>query len=260
MPTWNPAQYLKFGDERTQPCRDLVRRLRLENPRTIVDLGCGPGNSTQVLSARWPQAEITGVDSSEGMIETARKSSAKIAWSVGDIATWEPPVPFDLVFSNAALQWVPNHARILPGLFSRVAAGGALAFQVPANLDAPAHEAMRGLAASSRWKTRFPHAVREWFVDEPAFYYDLLAPTAAQVEVWTTDYFHVMAGPEAIVEWYRGTGLRPYLDPLAPGEQEQFAAEYLEKIAPAYPRRADGRVLFPFHRLFVMAYRDGAVR
>jgi trans-aconitate 2-methyltransferase len=261
MPTWNPAQYLKFDDERTQPCRDLTQRIRLEKPRTIVDLGCGPGNSTQVLAARWPDAVITGIDSSKEMIVSARKSDAKIAWKVDDIGSWRAEEPVDIIFSNAAFQWVPDHGRVLPRLLAEVVPGGALAFQVPANIDAPAHEAMRELAASPNWKARFPKSVREWFVHAPAFYYDLLAPAASRVEMWTTDYLHVLDGPESIVEWYRGTGLRPFLDALEPAERERFAADYLERIARAYPRQPNGRVLFPFHRLFVIAYRgDGAVR
>jgi trans-aconitate 2-methyltransferase len=232
----------------------------LENPRTVIDLGCGPGNSTRVLAVRWPQAMLTGVDSSTEMIETARKSGEKIAWNVGDIATWRAAKPVDLLFSNAALNWVPDHGQVLPRLFDQVAPGGAFAFQVPANIGAAAHAAMRELAAAPKWKAHFPDGVREWFVHEPAFYYDLLSAAAARVEIWTTDYFHVMSGPEAIVEWYRGTGLRPFLERLGPEEQDRFCADYLEAITPVYPRRPDGRVLFPFHRLFVIAYRAREIR
>jgi trans-aconitate 2-methyltransferase len=256
MPAWNPAQYLKFQNERTQPCRDLVARIALENPQRIVDLGCGPGNSTEVLAARWPRARITGVDSSAEMIRTAREKFSDRDWQQGDIAAWAANDPADLIFSNAALNWVPHHERVVPHLFAQVAAGGVLAWQVPANLDAPAHALMRKLAASETWRPHFAERVREWFVNEPAFYYDLLAPHAARIEIWLTDYLHVMDSPAAIVEWYKGTGLRPFLEKLAlPADQERFLADYLREIDVTYSRQPDGRVLFPFRRLFVIAQR-----
>jgi trans-aconitate 2-methyltransferase len=254
MPTWNPDQYLKFQDERTRPCRDLVARIALENPRRIVDLGCGPGNSTAVLAGRWPQAAITGVDHSADMIRAAREKYPAVFWQQGDLASWTAPAPVDLVFSNAALNWVPDHARVVPHLFAQLAPGGALAWQVPCNMDAPAHRLMRELAASAAWRGHFTENVREWFVHEPPFYYDLLAPLAGHVELWRTEYLHVMEGPGAIVEWYRGTGLRPFLDRLvSSAEQDRFLSDYLREIESAYPRQPDGRVLFPFHRQFVIA-------
>jgi len=214
MPTWNPEQYLKFDDERTRPCRDLVARIALDHPRRIVDLGCGPGNSTAVLAQRWPDAILTGVDRSAEMICAARHKSPHLQWEESDISTWTACEPFDLVFSNAALQWVPDHHLTVPRLFGMVGPGGALAWQVPANLDAPAHHLMRELAASPPWRGHFGETVREWFVHPPHFYYDLLAPWAAHVDLWMTEYFHIVESPAAIVEWYQGTGLRPFLDRL----------------------------------------------
>jgi trans-aconitate 2-methyltransferase len=256
MPPWNPGQYLKFDEERTRPCRDLVQRIGLKNPRRIIDLGCGPGNSTGVLAEHWPEAAITGLDHSEEMIRAAREKYPHGKWERGGIAAWNPGETFDLIFSNAALQWVPDHAAVLPRLFGHVAPGGALAWQVPANIDAPAHQLMRDIASVSRWRARFPEKVREWFVHEPAFYYDLLAATAERLDLWSTDYLHVVDGPSAIVEWYRGTGLRPFLDLLAgPAEKEEFLSNYLREIAKAYPRQSDGRVLFLFRRFFAIAYR-----
>lgn len=256
---WNPDQYLRFAEQRTQPCRDLAARVDVAEPRTVIDLGCGPANSTQVLAKRWPHAELTGLDSSPQMIEAARRDLPGCRWLVGDIAAWsaDETDPFDVVFSNAALQWVPDHAAVYPRLMGQVAPSGALAVQVPFNYDAPPHRAARHLAASATWRERFPPAgVREWHVEPAARYYDLLAPHAARVDLWETEYVHVMPDPEAIVEWYKGTGLRPYLDALTdPIVRERFLAEYLEIIRPAYPPRADGRVLFPFRRLFVVAYR-----
>lgn len=253
MPSWDAGQYLQFADERTRPCRDLAARVAL-SPRRVVDLGCGPGNSTAVLMERWPEAEITGVDSSAAMIETAREAHPARTWLTGDIAEWTSDPPCDLVFSNAALQWVPDHGSLFPRLTKQVAPGGALAVQVPANFHAAAHTLMRELAYSKVWSGHFPERVREWFVHEPAFYYDAVAPLAQRVDVWTTEYVHVMDSARAIVEWYKGTGLRPFLDVLSAADRERFLSEYGALLAEAYPKRADGRVLFPFLRLFVIAY------
>jgi trans-aconitate 2-methyltransferase len=256
MPTWNADQYLRFANERTRPCRDLAAAILLEAPRRIVDLGCGPGNSTAVLAARWPGAAIVGLDSSEAMIAAARKDAPERTWILGDIASWTNDAPFDLVFANAALQWVPDHARTYPRLFAQVAPGGALAVQVPCNFDAKAHEAMRAIAARPAWRPYFGSGVREWNVHPSSFYYDLLAPHAARLDVWETEYLHVLPNASAIVDWYKGTGLRPFLEPLPDeGVRERFLAEYLEAVTAAYPAQSDGRVLFPFRRLFVVAYR-----
>ena len=252
MPSWSPAQYLKFGEERTRPCRELSARVDLTAPRHIIDLGCGPGNSTDVLAQRWPDAEITGLDNSPRMIETARAERPGWRWVAEDITEWAASHGdiFDLVFSNAALQWLPDHAGLLPRLIERVASGGALAFQMPAH-DSPAHDLMRRIASARRLR------VNEWHSHEPAFYYDTVAPWSSRVDVWTTEYQHVMPNAEGIVEWYRGTGLRPYLEALATdAERSQFEAELLAGFRVLYPERADGRVLFPFRRIFAVAYRD----
>ncbi len=260
MPTWNADQYLKFANERTQPSRDLVARIRLDAPRRIVDLGCGPGNSTRILVARWPAAAVSGLDSSPAMIEAAHRDYPGQDWSVGDITAWAAASgeAFDLVFANAALQWVPDHDTLYPALFDRVAPGGALAIQVPANREAPAHAQMRALAESDAWRPHFPPAgVREWRVQDVGFYYDRLVGAAARIDLWYTDYMHVMESPAAIVEWYKGTGLRPFLDALpSDNHRERFLAAYLKGIRPYYPPQADGKVLFPFRRLFLVAYRS----
>ncbi len=258
--TWNAAQYLRFADERTRPCRDLAARIAL-SPGTAADLGCGPGNSTAVLAERWPEAAVTGIDSSSEMLARARRDHPAIRWEEADIATWpdadrNPGRTYDLVFSNAALQWVPDHAALLPRLFSRVAEGGALAAQVPADIEAPAHRLMRELAATERWRRFFPEPPREWHVHAPEFYYDVLASHAERLDLWASDYFHVMEGAAAIAEWYRGTGLRPFLDALPDAaERERFAADYAALLPREFPARADGKVLFPFRRLFLIAYR-----
>lgn len=256
MPSWNADQYLRFAAERTRPCRDLVTAVDLDEPRRIIDLGCGPGNSTAVLAQRWKQAEIMGLDSSEAMIATARKDAPGRDFVVGDIGSWSPETPFDLIFSNAALQWVENHKTLYPRLLSFVVPGGALAVQVPCNMNAPAHEVMRETAQRPEFNSFFGDGVREWHVHEAAFYYDVLAPHAARVDIWTTEYLHILPNAQAIVEWYKGTGLRPFLDRLSDSQlRSQFLEVYEEAITRAYPARPDGKVILPFQRLFVVAYR-----
>jgi len=256
MPSWNSRLYLQFAAERTWPARELAARLAVENPRRVIDLGCGAGNSTAVLAERWPEAELTGLDSSPEMLATARKDHPNWKWIEGDIASWKADAPFDVVFSNAALQWVGEHRTLYPHLLGQVAPGGALAVQVPANFDAPPHRLMRELGASPAWRGHFPSPPPEWHSEEPAFYYDVLAGKAARLDIWTTEYQQVMESVDAIVEWYQGTGLRPWLDALpSPAERNRFLADYRALLAPAFPPRSDGRVLFPFRRLFVVAYK-----
>ena len=257
MPTWNPDQYLKFSDERTRPCRDLAARLAVVEPRAIIDLGCGPGNSTAVLAERWPLASITGLDSSAEMIRKAGAAYPKLHWMTGDITAWsrESGPAFDIVFSNAALQWAPDHAGLFPRLLNRVSPGGALAVQMPANLDAPTQLLMRELAVQPRWRDRLAE-VTNWWSHDFRFYYDALSRHAAAIELWASEYVAMMDGVEAIVEWYRGTGLRPYLDVLGEGPDGQaFLEEYRALLGPAYPVHADGKALFPFRRIFIVAYR-----
>jgi trans-aconitate 2-methyltransferase len=249
MPTWHPTQYLKFSEERTRPCRDLAARIDLADPPRVIDLGCGPGNSTEVLVDRWPAAEITGLDSSPDMIAKARTAHPEWQWVTGEIAQWaEGGEVYDVVFSNAALQWVPDHASVFPKLLRRAAA---LAAQIPGNWDGPAHRAMREVAKGFT----FQREVREWHSHAAAFYYDLLAPHAARLDLWETEYIHIIDGAEAIVEWYKGTGMRPFLEALpADAERDRFSGEYLDAIRAAYPPQPDGKVLFPFRRIFLVAY------
>jgi len=258
MPSWIPDQYLKFKEERTRPCHDLAGRIFVERVRRVADLGCGPGNSTEVLAKRWPDAEFTGVDNAAAMIDTARREQPKHQWIERDIAEWAVAESrlFDVVFSNAALQWVPNHETIMPGLLARTAPNGVLAFQVPANFDAPAHRLMRSMASSAAWLGEVADRVREWHVHDMSYYYDLLAPYCSRIDAWDTEYFQILPDAAAIVEWYRGTGLRPFLDTLPTDtERERFVDQYAEGIRRLYPPRPDGRVLFPFLRRFVIAYK-----
>jgi len=260
MPTWDAKQYLRFNDLRTRPCRELADRIAIESPKRVIDLGCGPGNSTSVLAERWPESGLTGPDSSPEMIAAARKAPPHWTWCVGDIAAWASggQQTYDIVFSNAALQWVSDHTVLFPRLLTHVAVGGALAIQMPANFGSPAHLIMRDLAASRPWRDHFPaDGVREWHVHDLAAYHDMLAPIAAAVDFWQTEYLHVMESAAAIVEWYKGTGLRPFLDALANDKQRSdFTAEYLERIQRSYPVRKDGRIIFPFLRMFLIAYQQ----
>lgn len=259
MAAWDPAQYLQFERERTQPCRDLVARLEGGPYRRIVDLGCGPGTSTAVLRARWPDAAVTGIDRSAAMLERARASDPAVTWLEDDLGRWTPEGPFDLVFSNAALQWLPDHGTLFPRLFDAVAPGGALAVQMPANDGAPYLRAVARLRARPEWRPYRPEAGSEIGIESAEFYYDLLAPRARRVDLWDTRYVHDLAGPDAIVAWTTGTGLRPWLAAL-PDEahRQRFLGQYRAAIARLYPPTADGKVLFPFVRRFVVAYRDAA--
>jgi trans-aconitate 2-methyltransferase len=256
MAAWDPAQYLRFERERTQPCRDLVARIELTDPKRIVDLGCGPGNSTAVLRARWPKAEVVGVDRSTEMLANARRSDPTVRWVEADASTWAPDEPVDLLFSNAALQWLPDHDHLFPRLMRLVAPGGAFAVQMPANTDEPYQLAAARLSASAAWSPFLQNLDLDFETDPPQFYFDHLAPTARRVDLWDTRYVHVLASPDDVVEWIVGTGLRPVLAAL-PDEahRERFLTEYRAEIRRVYPAHSGGRVLFPFLRRFFVAYR-----
>jgi trans-aconitate 2-methyltransferase len=256
MPSWEAQLYLRFADERTQPARDLTYRIVVPNARRIVDLGCGPGNSTAVLRARWPEAQVVGLDSSQAMIDAARAEYPTGEWLLGDVATWRAAEPFDVVFANAVLHWVPDHAALFPRLLAQVAAGGALAVQMPVHHDSLLRRLIERVADDATWRSRMGAALTAMIRERPPFYYDLLQPHAARVELWATAYYHQLDGPAAIVDWVRGTGLRPFLDALdGDDERARFEQLLLGEVAAAYQRHPDGRVLFPFRRLFVIAYR-----
>ena len=253
MYSWDSGQYLRFANERTQPALDLVARIGLEVPRRIVDLGCGPGNSTAILKARWREAEVTGLDSDADMLKAARRDHPGIAFAAADIAEWLPDQPYDLVFSNAALQWVGDHERLLPRLFNAVAQGGALAVQMPRNHDFQTHALMRQVAAEGPWGDRLAGARAPSPVQPPEFYYDCLAPRSVGFAIWETNYIQIMDGPDAIVSWLMGTGLRPFLARLSPDEQPVFLDRYNALLTGAFPPRADGKVMLPYPRLFFIA-------
>jgi trans-aconitate 2-methyltransferase len=254
MADWNPALYRRFESERTRPAVELLARVPLVQARRVVDLGCGPGNSTELLAARYPGADIVGIDSSDAMLASARERLPGLRFERADVAVWQPAAAPELIFANAVLQWVPGHERLFPRLFSLLAPGGVLAVQMPDNLDEPSHRAMRDVAARTPWSAHLgaAAALRERPLAAGA-YYDLLARGAASVDVWHTVYRHPMASPEAIVDWLRSTGLKVFVDALPPAERAGYLAAYLERIAAAYPARSDGLRLLDFPRLFIVA-------
>ena len=255
MPQWDAGTYLKFANERTQPSIDLVQRINIQNPKRIIDLGCGPGNSTEALRRRWPDAAITGLDNSQRMIDAAREACPDGDWVVGDAGSWQAAVPFDLVFSNAMLHWLPNHAEVCTHLLRQVAPAGALAVQLPAHYDSPLHREIFEVSRDPAWNDRMQNARTAVTCEHPSFYYDTFGPMTSHLDLWETTYYHTVAGPEAVIEWFRGTGLRPFLEALSADERPRFEQLLLERYERTYPRRTSGQVLFPFRRLFFVAYR-----
>jgi trans-aconitate 2-methyltransferase len=256
MSDWSASQYLKFEDERTRPPRDLIAQIPLARANRVIDMGCGPGNSTELLLARYPEAEVIGLDSSPNMLGQARARLPQCQFIEADLSTWSPPNGTDVLFANAVFQWVPDHPVVLRRLTEALPAGGVLAVQMPDNTDEPALALMREVASRGPWakSAGVNHAARDE-LPRPADYYDLLKPVAARLDIWHTVYNHVMGGPEAIVEWFKGSALRPFLAALDPAMGGEFLAAYLEAIKPHYRPRYDGKVLLPFPRLFIVAVR-----
>ena len=257
MATWNPDLYLKFKNERTQPSSDLVARIENLAPSSILDLGCGPGNSTQVLRTRWPDAHITGLDSSTQMIAKAKSDYPDNHWLVADAVRWKPEKPFDLVYSNAVLQWIPDHQSLPPSLSGWVAPKGALAVQIPANYDCPLYQAVLSVSAKQPWSQTMAGLEKRLHYHDASFYYPLLSALFPRVFLWYTTYYHVMDSHQALLEWYAGSALKPYLDSLSSDDaRQQFTAEILATCKSDYPVEKDGKVLFPFKRLFFLVYKD----
>ena len=253
MSKWEPEQYLKFQGERTQPAIDLASRIDL-CPESIIDIGCGPGNSTFVLRAKWAKAKIIGLDSSEEMIEKARKDYPNEQWMLGDASCLKMEEDYDLVFSNAAIQWVPDHARLIPSLFRMVRPGGALAVQVPANYDSPLHEALLNTVRDDRWRGLLGEFKDMVIYHDADFYYDLLAPIAKSVQIWVTSYYHVLSSQYELIEWYKSTGMKPFLQRLPDDDlRAKFEMEVLDRCRQFYPVHSGGNVLYPFKRLFFIA-------
>lgn len=253
--TWSAKQYSTFENERTRPVRDLLAALPDRDVRLAVDLGCGPGNSTEVLAERFTDAVVTGIDSSADMIAAARQRLPSLQFDLADIHAWNPSEHFDVILANASLQWLPDHDRLYPSLVGKLAAGGCLAVQTPDNLEEPAHVLARAVASDQQWADKIgqlkplPRHSANW-------YYEILQTHCSRVDVWRTTYYHALAGgAAAVVEWFKGSALRPFLEPLENAERTAFLERYQDAIEKAYPSLENGTVLLPFPRLFIVAQR-----
>jgi trans-aconitate 2-methyltransferase len=261
--SWSAAQYRKFEAERNRPILDLLAQVTIENARIAADIGCGPGNSTEFLQNHLAGARVIGIDSAPDMIAAARKRLPGTTFELADISIWADsgddsgahPGPFDVIFANASLQWVPDHETLFLKLLAKLRPGGRLAVQMPDNLDEPAHRLMRQIAADGPWSELLAEAASARANRQTAgWYYALLREAAGRVDVWQTTYLHALAGgANAVVEWFKGTGLRPFIDPLDEVERAEFLDRYREAVARAYPALPDGTVLLPFPRLFIVA-------
>jgi trans-aconitate 2-methyltransferase len=250
---WDPAQYLKFAGPRLRPALDLLQRIDLESPATVYDLGAGAGNVTRLIAARWPGARIVGVDGSAEMLAKAAAENPGIEWRQADLGKWQPDRPADLIYSNAALHWLDDHDRLFPAVFAGLAPKGVLAVQIPRNFGAPSHTSITETALRGPWRSRLEPLLRPSPVAEPGFYYDLLAPLAASLDIWETEYLQVLEGENPVKEWTKGTWLSPLLAALDEPERSRFEAAYAEQVAAAYPPRGDGKTLVPFRRMFLIA-------
>lgn len=269
MPIWDPGQYLRFADERGRPFRDLLARVGAVGPATVVDLGCGPGNLTAVLAGRWPDAEVTGVDSSAPMVDAARaRGDGRVAFRVGDVRDWAPPRPVDVLITNATLQWVPDHLPLLARwVTGALAPDGWLALQVPGNFAAPSHRALQQLMAAPPYAGVLGGGAERAAAPGAAAYLDALVAAGAElpgglaVDVWKTTYHHLLPGTDPVLQWLLGTGARPAVQALAAVDAdlaEAFTTELADLLRAAYPPGPGGTVL-PFHRVFAVAHRrDGA--
>jgi len=251
--TWDPERYLRFADERGRPFVEMVGRVAADAPRTVVDLGCGPGNLTALLKQRWPSAQVTGLDSSPEMIATARDRDDGVAYDVADLRDWRPSIPVDVLVSNATLQWVPDHIALLPSLVEAVRPGGWFAFQVPANFDEPSHTIRRELAATPPYDAQTA-GVATPDAHDAATYLRALQPLVTSVDAWETTYLHVLHGEDPVFTWVSGTGARPTLQALDESLRPRFEDEFKRRLRAAYPDDGSGVVL-PFRRVFVVVQR-----
>jgi trans-aconitate 2-methyltransferase len=251
---WDPAQYSRFAAKRDRPFFDLTSRIDAIAPRHVVDIGCGQGHLTARLAQRWPQASVEGFDSSPEMIADAAGLPG-VTFSVADAANWQPPADVDVIVSNAALQWVPDHQQLIARWSSALPSGGWVAVQVPGNFDLPSHALMRRLAGEKQWATKLqgvlPHTDA---VGTPESYAKVLLDAGLDADVWETTYVHVLPGDDPVLEWIRGTGLRPILAALSPPDAEEFETQLAAELRRAYPQGPHG-TLFPFRRVFAVGRR-----
>ncbi len=256
---WDPGQYQRFSDHRLRPALELLARVPVQSPAVVYDLGCGTGEVTRLIAERWPSATVCGVDHSKQMLERASRDPSRIEWLEAEIGSWRPERLADLIYSNATLHWLENHAELFPRLMGLLNSGGCLAVQMPLSWGAPSHRLMRETLANGG-----PHGealgtaelgetvARKW-VDDTTAYYDVLVERTQSLDIWETEYLQVLEGPDAVLEWVKGTGLRPVLNGLAEAERELFLDQYARRLREAYPMRADGSTLYPFRRLFMVA-------
>lgn len=256
---WDPYLYLRFSDHRLRPALELLGRVPLESPGVIYDLGCGTGNVTRMLAERWPSATVYGLDNSKEMLEQAAAEPGMIHWLEADIRAWSPGEPADLIFSNATLHWVEDHAALFPRLAAYLKPGGWLAVQMPLSWSLPSHRLMRetlaggGPGGQAIGSEELRQAVARDWVEPAEAYYDLLADRSRSLDIWETEYVQILEGQDPVLEWVKATGLRPILNDLGDEERKVFLAEYTRRLRAAYPVKADGRTLYPFRRLFIVA-------
>ncbi len=258
MPGWDANLYLKFSGPRARPATDLIAQIELENPRCIIDLGCGTGNSTEQLHLRWPRAELTGLDNSPEMLSKARANHPDWKWIESSVEQWKPASAFDLIFSNACLHWIGDHASLFPRLLSYLAPGGALAVQMPNSYHLPAHTLMVEVAndPAAPWAHTLAGASETYSVQPMTFYYETLRKLAGRLNIWQTDYLQIMDGPKAILDWVRSTAMRRFTERLPSDEQRRlFEQRCLERYQQAYPANDQGKTLLPYRRMFIIAYR-----
>ena len=250
---WNPEQYLKFAEPRLRPAVDLLTRVNAANPARVFDLGCGAGNVTRLLKARWPDAQIVGVDDSAEMLARAAKSVAAVNWVQHSLADWQPEHAADIIFSNAALHWLPDHGALFSKLVAKIVPGGVLAVQMPRNFGAPSHMMIAETVLAGPWRAKLEPMLRPAPVATPDVYYDLLNGLVTNLDIWESEYLHVLEGVDPVKEWTKGTWLTQFLGALSAAEATAFEADYASRVRVAYPARGDGKTLFPFRRLFIVA-------
>ena len=250
--SWNPEQYLKFAAPRFRPAMDLLAHITLTAPRTVFDLGCGAGNVTRMIAERWPDAAVTGIDDSAEMLKKAGQEMPGVKWVQQSLAGWQPSAPADVIYSNAALHWLPEHEKLFPALISYLAPGGVLAVQMPRNFSAPSHTLITDTMLSERWRTKFEGLKMRTPATGPEWYYNLLTPLAKTLDIWETEYLQVLEGRDPVKEYTKGTWLRQFLDALPESDRDAFEEDYAARTRIAYPPQADGKTLFPFRRLFIV--------
>jgi trans-aconitate 2-methyltransferase len=255
MMSWDPSQYLKFAGERLRPAVDLLMRVPIVAPETVIDLGCGAGNLIPLLRQHWPHCQLTGVDSSTQMLDRARQDYPKERFVEADLASWRPEQPVDVMYSNSALHWVEGHEVLIPELLSAVKPGGFLAIQMPRNFAAPSHTCLADAIEQGPWRAKLLPYLRRKPVAELSYYFRLLHDEASTLELWESEYLHVLQGADPVAEYVKGSWLKQFLDRLDPSESSALEADYRARVRAAYPPQPGGYTLFPFRRMFIVAQR-----